>query len=75
MTGFGSSRISDCINPSSLLQTCTSRADAVASQNQWREQLAFALSTAVILTAIQERPERVRGVFGKVLGSVINTRA
>ncbi|GME50431.1 integral membrane protein [Neofusicoccum parvum] len=43
--------------------------------NQWREQLAFALSTAVILTAIQERPERVRGVFGKVLGSVINTRA
>lgn len=44
-------------------------------QNQWREHVAFALSAAVVITAAQERPERVRGVFGKLLGSVINTKA
>ncbi|KAB2579216.1 Integral membrane protein [Lasiodiplodia theobromae] len=43
--------------------------------NQWREHVAFALSAAVVITAAQERPERVRGVFGKLLGSVINTKA
>lgn len=43
--------------------------------NQWREHLAFALSAAVILTAVQERPERVRGVFGRVLGSVLSSKA
>ncbi|OJD35514.1 uncharacterized protein BKCO1_1600060 [Diplodia corticola] len=50
-------------------------ADIFMAQNQWREHVAFALSAAVILTAAQERPERVRGVFGKLLGSVVNTKA
>ncbi|KAF2432020.1 hypothetical protein EJ08DRAFT_586307 [Tothia fuscella] len=39
--------------------------------HRWREQLAFAVSAAVILTAAQERPDRVRGVFGRVLRSVV----
>ncbi|KAK2758347.1 hypothetical protein FQN54_004195 [Arachnomyces sp. PD_36] len=37
---------------------------------QWRESLAFSLSTAVVLTAIQERPEMVRGFMGRLLGQV-----
>ncbi|KAL1966107.1 hypothetical protein VTN77DRAFT_4855 [Rasamsonia byssochlamydoides] len=36
-----------------------------------REQFAFALSAAIVLTCIQERPEMVRGVFGRVLASVM----
>jgi hypothetical protein len=40
-------------------------------QHRWREQVTFALSAAVILTAAQEKPDRVRGVFGRVLGRVI----
>ena len=36
----------------------------------WREQLAFALSAATILTAAQKRPERVKGVFGRLLQQV-----
>ena len=39
---------------------------------QWRETVAFAMSTAVVFTCVQERPERVRGVLGKVLGRVLN---
>lgn len=39
-------------------------------QHQWRESLAFSLSTAVVLTAIQERPEMVRGFMGRILGQV-----
>lgn len=50
-------------------------ADAMLLQNQWKEQLAFAFSAAVVLTAAQERPERVRGVFGRVLNSVISNKA
>lgn len=40
-------------------------------QYQWREQFAFALSAAIVLTCIKERPEMVRGVFGRVLASVM----
>ncbi|KAK2802672.1 hypothetical protein FQN50_007280 [Emmonsiellopsis sp. PD_5] len=39
---------------------------------QWREQAAFSLSTAIVLTCIQERPDMIRGVLGKVLGQVFN---
>ncbi|KAN0077725.1 hypothetical protein V8E54_006029 [Elaphomyces granulatus] len=38
-----------------------------AKQYQYREQIAFALSTAIILTTIQEKPEIVRGFFGKII--------
>jgi hypothetical protein len=38
---------------------------------QWRETLAFAMSAAVVFTCVGERPERVRGVLGKVLHSVL----
>ncbi|EEQ87542.2 uncharacterized protein BDCG_02662 [Blastomyces dermatitidis ER-3] len=37
---------------------------------QWREQAAFSVSTAIVLTCIQERPEMIRGVLGRVLGQV-----
>ena len=40
-------------------------------ENQWRETLAFAMSTAVVFTCVSERPQRVRGVLGKVLHSVL----
>lgn len=39
---------------------------------QWRENLAFAASTAVVFTCVSEKPERVRGVLGKVLNRVLN---
>ncbi|KAI9718232.1 MAG: hypothetical protein M1812_004222 [Candelaria pacifica] len=39
---------------------------------QWRETLAFALSAAIVLTCAQEKPERVRGVFGRVLRQVLH---
>ncbi|PGH23461.1 hypothetical protein AJ80_02414 [Polytolypa hystricis UAMH7299] len=38
----------------------------------WREQAAFAVSTAIVLTCIQERPDMVRGVLGKVLSQVVH---
>ena len=37
-------------------------------ENQWRETMAFAISAAVVFTALGENPKRVRGVFGKVCG-------
>jgi hypothetical protein len=40
-------------------------------ENQWRETLAFAMSTAVVFTCVGENPERVRGVLGKVLHKVL----
>jgi hypothetical protein len=40
-------------------------------ENQWRETLAFAASTAVVFTCVGERPERVRGVLGRVLDRVL----
>ncbi|KAI0121553.1 hypothetical protein F4776DRAFT_631362 [Hypoxylon sp. NC0597] len=38
---------------------------------QWRETFVFAFSTAVVFTCARENPQRLRGVFGKVLGSVL----
>lgn len=35
-----------------------------------REQMAFAVSAAVLLTCAQERPGMIRGVFGKLLSTV-----
>ncbi|KAG9228268.1 hypothetical protein BJ875DRAFT_477912 [Amylocarpus encephaloides] len=40
-------------------------------RDQWRENLAFGVSTAVVFTCVREKPERVRGVFGKVLGKIL----
>ncbi|PHH77879.1 hypothetical protein CDD80_101 [Ophiocordyceps camponoti-rufipedis] len=34
---------------------------------QWRERLAFAASTAVVFTCVQENPRRVRGMLGSIL--------
>ncbi|CAK7567012.1 MAG: hypothetical protein SEPTF4163_004969 [Sporothrix epigloea] len=42
-----------------------------ALDKQWRETLVFAASTAVVFTAIQENPKRVRGVLGKILKIVL----
>ncbi|KAI0831600.1 hypothetical protein F5Y06DRAFT_201126 [Hypoxylon sp. FL0890] len=38
---------------------------------QWRETFIFAFSTAVVFTCARENPKRLRGVLGKVLGSVL----
>ncbi|KAJ9209112.1 hypothetical protein DTO021D3_346 [Paecilomyces variotii] len=38
---------------------------------EYREQAAFALSTAVIFTCLQERPEFVRGFIGRIGARVI----
>ncbi|KAI9677694.1 MAG: hypothetical protein M1829_002466 [Trizodia sp. TS-e1964] len=38
----------------------------------WREALAFALSSATVLTCIRHKPERVRGVLGKILNQVLD---
>ena len=35
---------------------------------QWRETLAFAASTAVVFTCAMENPRRVRGMLGGILG-------
>jgi hypothetical protein len=40
-------------------------------EDQWKETLAFAMSTAVVFTCVGERPERVRGVLGKLLKRVL----
>ncbi|PYI24647.1 integral membrane protein [Aspergillus violaceofuscus CBS 115571] len=37
----------------------------------YRERIAFAISAAVLLTCAHERPEMVRGVFGRVAASVL----
>ncbi|CAK7232694.1 hypothetical protein SEUCBS140593_008347 [Sporothrix eucalyptigena] len=42
-----------------------------ALDKQWRETLVFAASTAVVFTAIQENPKRVRGVMGGILKIVL----
>ncbi|KAI9820654.1 MAG: hypothetical protein M1827_005023 [Pycnora praestabilis] len=41
-------------------------------KHQWRETLAFSISTAVVLTCVQENPNRVRGVLGRLLHQVID---
>ncbi|KIW06231.1 uncharacterized protein PV09_02707 [Verruconis gallopava] len=40
-------------------------------EHRWREEIAFAISTAIVLTAAQERPDRIRGVFGRLLKQVM----
>lgn len=39
-----------------------------AAEKQWRERLVFAASTAVVFTCALEKPERVRGMLGGILG-------
>jgi hypothetical protein len=41
-------------------------------EDQWKETLAFAMSTAVVFTCVGEKPQRVRGVLGKLLHEVLN---
>ncbi|KAK4166080.1 hypothetical protein QBC43DRAFT_313912 [Cladorrhinum sp. PSN259] len=43
------------------------------ADKQWRERLAFGLSTAVVFTCVLENKSRVRGVLGSVLGGVLRT--
>lgn len=39
---------------------------------EWRERLVFAVSTAIVFTCVSENPDRVRGVFGKMLKMVLS---
>ncbi|KAH6982946.1 hypothetical protein BKA56DRAFT_631407 [Ilyonectria sp. MPI-CAGE-AT-0026] len=39
---------------------------------QWRETVVFAASTAVVFTCVKENPDRVRGVFGRLLKMVMD---
>lgn len=43
-----------------------------AWDKQWRETAVFAASTAVVFTCVAENKARVRGVLGRVLGSVLS---
>lgn len=40
-------------------------------EKQWRETFVFAFSTAVVFTCIRENRQRVRGMLGNVLSSVL----
>ncbi|KAE8147137.1 integral membrane protein [Aspergillus avenaceus] len=42
-----------------------------ARKYQYRESIAFALSAALLLTCLQEQPQMVRGVFGRIATSVL----
>ncbi|KAF2793938.1 hypothetical protein K505DRAFT_243221, partial [Melanomma pulvis-pyrius CBS 109.77] len=42
-------------------------------ENRWKEQLAFTISTAVVLTTAQEDSGRVRGVLGNALHGILKT--
>lgn len=42
-------------------------------ENRWKEHLVFALSSAVVVTAVQEDHRLVRGVFGRVLRKVLTS--
>ncbi|KAJ5598741.1 hypothetical protein N7537_008825 [Penicillium hordei] len=42
------------------------------SQYQYRERVAFAVSAAILITCLRERPSMVRGVFGRITSSVLN---
>jgi hypothetical protein len=42
-------------------------------EDRWKEQLAFTVSAAVLLTAAQEDPRRVRGVLGNALHGILKT--
>ncbi|KAJ6059491.1 hypothetical protein N7444_003130 [Penicillium canescens] len=39
---------------------------------QYRERVAFAVSAAILITCLRERPSMVRGVFGRITNSVLN---
>ncbi|CAI7622000.1 unnamed protein product [Penicillium bialowiezense] len=39
---------------------------------QNRERIAFALSAAILITCLRERPSMVRGVFGRITSSVLS---
>ncbi|KAJ5565600.1 hypothetical protein N7535_007238 [Penicillium sp. DV-2018c] len=41
------------------------------SQYQNRERIAFALSAAILMTCLRERPSMVRGVFGRIASGVL----
>lgn len=41
-------------------------------QYQYRERIAFAVSAAILITCLRERPTMVRGVFGRITNSVLN---
>ncbi|EKV04026.1 Integral membrane protein [Penicillium digitatum] len=38
---------------------------------QYRERVAFAVSAAILITCLRERPSIVRGVFGRITSSVL----
>lgn len=38
---------------------------------QWRESMAFSISTAIVFTAVTEKPNTVRGLMGRVLRTVL----
>ncbi|KAE8362825.1 hypothetical protein BDV27DRAFT_14622 [Aspergillus caelatus] len=40
-------------------------------QYQYRERITFAVSAALLITCLQERPGMVRGVFGRIATSVL----
>jgi len=40
-------------------------------KHQWIENVVFAASSGVILTALRHKPQRIRGVFGKLLRRII----
>ncbi|KAJ5933204.1 hypothetical protein N7516_007693 [Penicillium verrucosum] len=42
------------------------------SQYQYRERVAFAVSAAILITFLRERPSMIRGVFGRITSSVLN---
>lgn len=42
-----------------------------ALDKQWRENIIFATSTAVVLTCVLEKPQRVRGILGRILAMVM----
>ncbi|KAI5466902.1 hypothetical protein BGZ63DRAFT_346169 [Mariannaea sp. PMI_226] len=42
-------------------------------EKQWHETLVFAVSTAIVFTCVKENPDRVRGVFGRLLKMVMKT--
>lgn len=40
-------------------------------RHQWIENTVFALSSGVILTVLRHKPQRIRGVFGKLLRKIV----
>ncbi|KAF2760565.1 hypothetical protein EJ05DRAFT_289250 [Pseudovirgaria hyperparasitica] len=40
-------------------------------ENQWKEHLTFSFSAALVLAAVQERSEKVRGLLGSVLSQLL----